>query len=134
MAIWVEDLEAVVYSKIKNRTYGTLLKKFPNILYTTVQTLESDARFPVVYIHMLPMVEKGQDLEGSTINAVLATIQIDVIANTSKSDASTIMWSILEAVKELRFEANELPLFYMEEGLHKSTMRARRMIGSADKI
>ena len=134
MANWTADLEATILSVVKSKTYSTLVAKYPNVKYTSEETTTGTTNFPCIYIHVISMSEEGQDLVGETINAVLASVQVDVTANTKKSDTKTVIYAIVDALKELRFDITSLPLFTKEDDVHRAVVRARRVIGSGDTL
>ena len=134
MASWVMDLESTVYTIIKNNFPDRLKTKYPNIYFTNVSKINTEPQFPTVYVHMLPAVEQGADLVAKTINAVLATVQVDVTTNVSASEAREVMSTVLDELKDLGFTVTALPETFVEEDIYRQTMQARRMIGSGDKF
>ena len=134
MANWTMDLESTIFSIVKAKARSKLMGKYPNINFTSVEKNTKAAEFPYVYIHLLPMVEQGHDLEGSTINAVLATVQVDVKTNVSQSDAKNVVYEVLNVLKEMRFSIIAMPEFTKDGDIYKSVMRGRRMIGSGDTL
>ena len=134
MANWTADLETIIYSVIKLNTYSALVDDFPNINYSAEETSTTKATFPNVYIHTSSASEQGADLQGESINAVMTVIQVDITANTTKSDAKKVAYTIVDALKGLRFEITSLPIFTKEDDVHRAIIRARRMIGSGDTL
>jgi hypothetical protein len=59
--------------------------------FSAVDSTNKKAVFPFVHVHSLPASEKGQDLEGNTINAGLFTFQIDVIDNKTQNRSREVM-------------------------------------------
>lgn len=132
---WTMDLENIIFSLIKKKCYEDLKVNYPDISFTTVNRVSANPKFPNCYIHLLPMVEYGNDLEGTTVNAVMATVQVDVTTNTSFEDAKTVIYTILSALKEMRFDITTMPTIVKEDNdIYRATMRGRRMIGSGDVI
>lgn len=131
---WAFDLETKIYSIVKSRVTAQLKKisKYSNAFITNVEKSTSDATFPTIYIHELPGVEKGNDLEGTAINAILETFQVDVITNTSQSDAKRIIAIVTDEFKKLRFQITAMPEFDSSGETYRSTMRLRRLIGAND--
>ena len=82
----------------------------------------------------MPAVEQGQTLDGQTVNALLATFQVDVTTNTSKSDCRKVMAIITDTFKTMRFQGNAMPEFSISNKVHKSTARFRRMIAANDRL
>lgn len=134
MSNWTMDLDSKIYSIVKSKVSQKIKSKYADLNFTNVQSSTETAKFPNVYIHMLPMVEQGQDLIGQTINAVLATVQVDVLTNTSQTDAKTVIYSVIDELKAMRFDITSMPEFTKENDIFHAVMRARRMIGSGDKL
>lgn len=131
---WAIDLESTVVALVKAKALPQLQGKYPKIIITSEGASSSSAVFPTVYIHLLPAVEQGQTLDGQTINALLATFQVDVTTNTSKSDCRKVMGVITEIFKVMRFSGTSMPEFSISNKVHKSTARFRRMIAANDRL
>ena len=124
---WATDLENTVTALVKAKTLTQLKKTYPKIVITNEGENSGQAVFPTVYIHLLP-------LDGQTINALLATFQVDVTTNTSKPDCRKVMAVITDAFKIMRFQGNAMPEFSISNKVHKSTARFRRMIAANDRL
>ena len=131
---WAIDLESTVTTLIKAKTLTQLKKTYSKIAITNEGENSGQAVFPTVYIHLLPAIEQGQTLDGQTINALLATFQVDVTTNTSKADCRKVMTVITDALKTMRFQGNAMPEFSISNKVHKSTARFRRMIAANDRL
>lgn len=131
---WAIDLENTVTALVKATTLTQLKKTYPKIVITNEVENSGQAVFPTVYIHLLSAVEQGQTLDGQTINALLATFQVDVTTNTSKPDCRKVMAVITDAFKTMRFQGNAMPEFSISNKVHKSTARFRRLIGANDRL
>jgi hypothetical protein len=129
---WAYDLEKKIFSIVKSRSEEILKEKYPNIYVTDIEKNISKAVFPTVYIHELPGVEKALDLEGIYINAVQETFQVDVITNTSQSDAGRVMAIVTDEFKRLCFRITAMPEFKSTGDTYRSTMRVRRTISATD--
>lgn len=131
---WAFELESKIFSIVKARTEKALLKEFPNARYTVTSLPKGDfTQYPTIFIHELPSDEVGNDLDNTTINALLYTMQIEVYTNTSQSDARQISAYIGNAFKQLHFEVTSMPEFSANgQTYYCSIMRVRRVIGSGD--
>lgn len=103
---WVFDLETNIFSNVATIAKPKLKKKYKSMnfdtAFTTVEkNLDKDPVFPTIYIHEMPGLERGADLEGTSVNAVQETIQVDVITNTKQSDAKGIMAILADAFKQM---------------------------------
>ena len=131
---WATDLESTVVALVKAKSLPQLQKKYPKVRITDEGESSGSAVFPTVYIHLLTPTEQGQTLDGQTINALLATFQVDVTTNTSKSDCRKVMAVITDTFKTMRFQGNAMPEFSISNKVHKSTARFRRLIGANDRL
>lgn len=132
MALWVADIENMVFSLIKAKTYSKLKIKYPNIRYTTVATSRENAKFPSIYFRQLDSPETGQTMEGADINGVSVAFQVDVTSNVSKSNVKEIIYVLAEELKKMKFDINVFPIFSVEDDVHRGTMRVRRIIANKD--
>lgn len=128
-------LESKIYTIIKTKVNKAMKSKYPDISFAN-EPSDDEPSFPSVFFQQLQPVETGQDLEGSTINAVLDTVQIQVSTNTTKADAKTVAWACVDALKSIRYNVVGLPLYSIQtkenSRLHTYSLRASRVIGSGD--
>ena len=66
---WVFDLETNIFSNVVTIAKPKLQKKYKSMnfdtAFTTVEkNLDKDPVFPTIYIHEMPGLERGADLEG----------------------------------------------------------------------
>lgn len=134
MSDWSQDVDSMVFSLIKARFSTKLKTKYPNIRFTNQDSSGSSAKFPTVKIKLTTMNERGQDLENTSINAVDAIFQVDVMTNISQSEANEVMTELLSLFKALRFNISTIPILSKEGDIYRSTMRCRRIIGSNDLL
>lgn len=128
------NIENIVFSRVKYDVSTNLKTKYPKIAFTTSDTVVKDASFPTVYVHLLPAVEIGQDLEGKTINAGMFTFQIDVSDNQSQNRAKKVMDEIVASMKSMRFELVAFPEFQNSDSAFRSVARFRRVIGAGETL
>lgn len=132
---WVSLLQSKIYSIIENEFSQDIKDKYhmTSDNFSTVGNNFS-AVFPFVFIKLLPALERGQDLEGKTINAGLFTFQIDITDNVSQKRARTVAFEIVRIMKGMSFEVTSMPDFEDTKEKHRSTIRFRRLIASGDAI
>lgn len=129
--MWISDIETKVFSEIKKN--GQELKKnFPNIFFTTENESDTPAKFPTVYLEELSGTERGRDLEGNSVNAYMATFQINISHNDKKSHVKRVMNNCMDTMKKMRFEIAGTPIYSRSEGVWTGVARFRRTIGSGD--
>lgn len=100
--------------------------------FSTVGSSDTPAVFPFVYINLLPSVERGQDIEGNTINAGLFTFQIEVTDNQTQARARDVMSEVKRIMKSMRFTVQPTPDIQDTKDTHRAIMRCNRRIGSDD--
>lgn len=132
--MWVSDIYSIIFTRVKNEVANRVKNKYPNIRFTDSNIVPTDPKFPTVYIHELPGVETGQDLEGLSINAFSCTIQIEVTDNVSQNRAIDVMKQVVASMKRMRFLVVSMPEFQNEERKYRSVARFRRIIGYGDEL
>lgn len=133
---WVSLLRSIIFSRIKNEFSNKLKTKYKMTSnnFSTVGSSDTPAVFPFVYVQMLPALEQGNDLKGTSINAGLFTFQIDVTDNKSQGGSNEVAFEILRIMKNMGFEVTAMPSFVDTKDTHRSTARYRRYIGAGDKL
>lgn len=124
-------IEDIIFTKIKHNVSEKLKSKYTNLNFTTDNRKVTTAEFPTVYIHLMGAPERGQDLEGKTINAVFATFQIETFDNESQKRAKEVMETVLMVMKSLRFDVN-FPEIQNTNDYYRCVSRCSRVIGSGD--
>lgn len=156
MGVWTSDISDVVYTRITEDFSEDLKKKykiektevtFPstgitqvtwNNFSTSQVSDTSDLKFPYMTIIELPGVEKGQDLEGTSINAALFTFQADaycngsIAGNTAETVVKNCMSEITRIMKTMRFSVTAIPSFESKSGEYRMTARFARAISNND--
>lgn len=128
----LDSLESQIFSRIKVNFSGRIKKKYPDLNFTTSDKAPTKAKFPTVYIHMLESPEIGSDLEGTSINGITATFQIDVTDNQSQTRADEVAKEVLRIMKTMRFKAVGMPLHDNSGDTYRTVSRYRRPIGAGD--
>ena len=134
MADWTDRISSVVFTRIKNEFSSSLKTKYKmtSSNFSTVGSSDTPAVFPFVYINLLPSVERGQDIEGNTINAGLFTFQIEVTDNQTQARAKDVMSEVKRIMKSMRFTVQCTPTLEDTKDTHRAIMRRNRRIGSGD--
>lgn len=120
---WVTQIEQNVADYID--------AELEDIFVTTEQYTGDTASFPAVYVHELSQIEKGYDLDGSEIAAVMSTFEIQVF-DSSYNSCKELSKQVMLLMKELRFEVIASPLHTQANGYYRSVSRYRRNISGGD--
>lgn len=117
-------------SKKLNERYPN---KYSSTNYTRQSRSQTNAKFPTVMFKGLQGAETGADLNGDTVNVVISYFQIDVITNTSQTDAYNIADVVMEAMKTMRYQlVGDLIIDDSDESTYRVISRYRRLIGHDD--
>ena len=134
---WVSDRQTTIYSRVSAILTSELGEKYADLNITMDNAMFQNAKFPTVYICFLMGNERGQTLEGTTINAVNMTAEVHV--KTSKAQGiivnNEIAWDVVEAFKTMSFTAvmPSIPTSNID-GVYESVSRFSRIIGYNDAL
>lgn len=127
------NTENIVFTKIKAKFSEKLKTKYTNLYFTTSDKVQTNPKFPTIYVHELPSAEKGNDLENTEIAGKLAVFQIEVFDNQSQTNASEVMTEVVRIMKSAGFSVNEMPHFNNTD-VYRKIARFRRIIGNGDTL
>lgn len=142
MSNWVYDRQNAIFSRV-----GAILKSEFASRYkdskgkstfnvTRNNASNTSTTFPTVYMSFIGASERGQTLDGTSINAVNMTIEVHVLTtNTQFTDNEKIAWAVTDAFKSLGFTAAmpTQPLSNVN-GVYESVSRYSRIIGQDDVL
>lgn len=128
----LDSLESQIFSRIKANFSDRIKKKYPDLSFTTSDKTPTKAKFPTVYIHFMESTEIGSDLEGTSINGITATFQIDVTDNQSQSRADEAAKEALRIMKTMRFKVVGMPFHDNSGDTYRTISRYRRPVGAGD--
>lgn len=137
--MWNNDIPSIVFTKMKLYTSKKLNERYPNKYNSTNYTRQSrsqtNAKFPTIMFKCLQGAETGADLNGDTVNVVISYFQIDVITNTSQTDAYNIADVVMDAMKTMRYQlVGGLIIDDSDESTYRVISRYRRLIGHDDVL
>lgn len=143
--VWVMDLPDSIYGRLVSEFPERLKKKYKFqkvtvngvtqwLNFSKSSVSESPALFPYITFIELPGQERGQTLEGDSINAALFTFQIDVYDNAKEETTKECMAEIVKIMKSMRFDARIMPSFDSRPQEYRNTATFSRLIGSLDVI
>lgn len=145
MAIWTMDIPTIVFSRIVNDFSDDLKTKYKmqkttvnNITtwrnFSTSQVSETSPIFPYITVIELLGQERGQDLEGTSVNGGLFTFQIDAFDNNNESRAKGCMAEVMRIMKTMRFNSTQMPSPDSKPQEYRITARFSRVIGANDLL
>lgn len=132
----MRDIETDVFSRIVSIFDEDILTKYDMSVddnFSTLGSSPTDAIFPFVYVHLLPAMEVGNNLENDVINGVNATIEINVIDNVDASRVKEVMDECTRIMKGMRFKVSQMPEFSFGT-YNRQIARYSRYIGADDTL
>lgn len=133
--MWFSDITSIVFTRVKAIVNKKLKTKYPDINFTTSSVASTDPKFPTVYVKRMQGAERGQDLEGTQVNAMLVTFQVEVTDNVSDTRAQEVADSVCEVMKSMRFQILGEPFpDNTQRGVFRNVARYQRAIGYNDVL
>lgn len=132
---WVFDVQDKIYSRLDALCQARLSQKYPDINTTMDSHKPTKAKFPNVYLHFLPTVELGKDLDGKEVNAVYITAQVEITVTSAQkmSAANEVSQVVIDTMKDMRFEAT-FPEFVNTDSEYRAISRFSRTLGKGDQL
>lgn len=128
----LDSLESQIFSRIKANFSDKIKSKYPSLSFTTSNKSQASPKFPTVYIHFMESQETEETLDGTDVNAVTASFQVDVSDNQSQARADEVAREVLRIMKSMRFRASGMPFHDNSGDTYRTVSRYRRIIASGD--
>lgn len=125
---WFSQIESYTFTDVKYNLKDKLRAPYPNLKCTTKGENTMPSVFPTLYLHILSPVEAAQDLENDEVNAVLATIEVQVYTNVSENEANKIMADVVSVMKNLKWNVTTLPDPQTVDGISFAIARFRQLV------
>ena len=132
---WYSEIESTLHTVLLYKLVEREDAPFPKLNCTTSsenESLEGVSDFPALYIHLLPPQELGQDLTNETVNALNATLELQVFSNESEGQCRDIMSAAISEMKKLRFNIQMFPDPQTSDKKYFAIARFNRVIGAGD--
>lgn len=133
---WAYDLPDTIFTIAKTRGQAILEADYPDTLWTKDGFENSEPSFPTIKF-TIDMAERGRDLVGEDINAVMVDVQVDVtvLKEQTINTARYVSSVVVNEMKRLKFYVDEMP-FQNEStnDLIRYTFRCQRIVGQADTL
>ena len=136
---WVYETENKIYSRVNGILLSQFRSRYSGFNVTLDNALPTKAKIPSVYIAFLGASERGQTLDGTSINAVNMTVEVHV-KTTFDDDQGVrlnreIAYAVTDAFKTMGFMATmpTIPTSNID-GIYESVSRYERIIGMDDVL
>lgn len=134
---WYDEIESTIYTtlaEVMKRKFGLVNGK--EFVCTTDNQIFSSPRFPAMYIHSLQSTERGGDLSGQDVVAMLYTVEVQIKTNSKSSkdfSCETLMHEVIRQMKaKWGFQMTALPLYSVSGSVRTVVARFRRLIAAGD--
>lgn len=144
--LWTMDMADAIYARVVADFPESLKKRYgfkkitangdtrwQNFSKSSV-ALDTKPVFPYITLIELPGQERGQTLEGDSINAAYFTFQADVYHNAKEDITKECMAEIVKIMKAMRFDARAMPSPDSKPQEYRSTARFSRVISRYDLV
>ena len=129
--MWSDEILYIVFNRIKD---DEEIQKMEELYLTTSMVSSTKPKFPTLLLQQLETPEIGQDLDNTTVNAVMAGFQIDVIDNLpTRGRVNEITAIVQRIMKSMRFNVTRQPDMDTQDE-KRSVIRATRIIASGDTL
>ena len=132
--MWFSRITTTVFTRIKAIVNKKLASTYPDINFTTSDKTMTDPKFPTVYLKRMQGAERGQDLEGSSVNAMLVTFQVEVTDNISDTRALEVADECCAVMKSMGFQLVGEPIPDNANGKFRNIARYQRIVGHNDTL
>lgn len=129
---WYSQIESSIFTYLQYMMKNRQNAPYPRLNCTTKSQSTKPSEFPTLYIHNLNPVEMAQDLENDEVNALLATIEIQVFSNVSEKEANDIMTTAISLMKENRWNVTMFPDPQTSNKISYAIARFRKLVTESD--
>lgn len=129
---WYSQIESSIFTYLQYMMKNRQNAPYPRLNCTTKSKSTKPSEFPTLYIHNLNPVEMAQDLENDEVNALLATIEIQVFSNVSEKEANDIMTTAISLMKENRWNVTMFPDPQTSDKISYAIARFRKLVTESD--
>ena len=132
---WYSEIESTIFTLLQYVLVEKDGAPYPTLNCTTSsqnETLENVDDFPALYVHLLPLIELGNDLLNEDVNAVRATLELQVFSDDSERECREIMNVCIKEMKKLHFNISMFPDPQTQSKKYFAIARITRVIGGGD--
>lgn len=132
---WYSEIESTIFTLLQYVLVEQASAQFPSLNCTTSsqnESLENIDDFPALYVHLLPLLEVGNDLYNMDVTAVRATVELQVYSNVSETECMKIMNVCISEMKKLRFNVSMFPDPQTTNKKYFALARFTRVIAGGD--
>lgn len=108
---WINERENGIYSRVKSKVKVAIGTKYPDLNFTMDDSENIKPKFPSVYMYF-DAIERGQTLDGGTINAVYMNVRTQVSVTKAQGNdvAREVNAYVCDELKKLGFYVSGSPI------------------------
>ena len=132
---WIDERENSIFTRVKNEVLKGLRSKYSDLNFTTDDSENVVAKFPSVYMRF-EVVERGQTLDGGTINAVYMICQTKVSVTKAQGNtvAKEVNASVCDELKKLLFSVSGSAVPTTSGDIKEINQNYARVLGYNDPL
>lgn len=133
--LWFAELSGLILTHFKTRLKKLIPDgQFRKLKITTSNSDIAPTELPAIWLEEVSSMETGENLDNTSINAVIETVQITVFYNGQMKDVKKLMNASVLAMKQMRFGAIMTPIYTTNHDMKTAVARFRRIIGEGDSF
>lgn len=132
---WYAEIESTIFTYLQYHLVEKEDAPFPMLNCTTSsqsESIEDIVEFPTLYVHLLPPVEIGNNLENKDVPAIRASFELQVFSNKSETECRKLITACIQLMKSLSFNIPLLPDPQTSAKKYFAITRCSRVIASGD--
>ena len=84
--MWAMDFETTIFTMFSFFLRKHFSEKYPDMNITQDEEQDGNPIFPTILLRQMPMSETGKDIEGTSINAIRTTMQVNITYKGKKQN------------------------------------------------
>ena len=133
--LWFAELSGLITTHFKARIKSLIpIELFRKLKITTSNSDIAPTELPAIWLEEVGSIETGENLDNTSVNAVIETVQITVFHNGQMKDVKKLMNASVLAMKQMRFGAIMTPIYTTTHEMKTGVARFRRLIGEGDSF
>lgn len=132
--LWFAELGGLILTHYKARLKKLIPDQFKKLKITNSNSDIAPTELPAIWLEEVSSMETGENLDNTSINAVMETIQVTIYHNGQMKDVKKLMNASVLAMKQMRFGAVMTPIYTTTHEMKTGVARFRRLIGESDSF
>lgn len=129
--MWAMDFETTIFTMFSFFLRKHFSEKYTDMNITQDEEQDGNPIFPTILLRQMPMSETGKDIEGTSINAIRTTMQVNITYKGKKQNLKELTSYSVLFFKKYGFEISNV-FYSVSNDIRASTFRAKRIVGASD--